>query len=428
MPEVVLATPANTRRWPVLLAGALLSAGIIAGAIEGNLSANLHGEYFNIAQSIYRGEGFANPFAAPTGPTAWQAPLLPSLEAAVLWMSAGDPATVVRVLVVLHVGVLMGTGLLVVGIARQTAGPAAAIGAAVVFAVALLCNFRLCFEIASDPWLNMLFLDLWIAGLFWLRPLGSTPRALAWGLGGGLGALANPTLGLVWGTLTVVRGLRDRAGLRLGVALFAAALAVAPWMVRNYLVLGRWVPVKSNLAFELYQAQCLQPPGVLTVAAIGSHPSNGNSPERQEYRHLGEPDYVARKWQQFTEAVAADPLDLLDRVARRFLCATLWYESHNPVLDARRPWLFRLNRALHPVPFLALLILLIVRPRGPSRALMGAVAGVYILYLLPYIATSYYDRYGAPLLGVKALLIVWAAESVSSSMRDIGRFSGRRQS
>ena len=36
------------------------------------------------------------------------------------------------------------------------------------------------------------------------------------------------------------------------------------------------------------------------------------------------------------------------------------------------------------------------------------VLGIYIVYLLPYIGISYYNRYAMPLVGVKVLLIVWA--------------------
>ena len=36
------------------------------------------------------------------------------------------------------------------------------------------------------------------------------------------------------------------------------------------------------------------------------------------------------------------------------------------------------------------------------------VVGVYVFYLSPYIAISYYLHYGFPLLGVKTLLVLWA--------------------
>ena len=147
------------------------------------------------------------------------------LQAAVLWISEGDRSAVVRGLVVLHTGVLIGTGLLVIGLAFQTTGRVGAVGAAMAFAVGLACNFRSCFKLASDAWMHLLFLDLLIAGLYWLRPLEHWHRAIAWGLFGGLCAMGNPVIGFTWGMLTILLGLRGRAWRRASVAVFVAALA-----------------------------------------------------------------------------------------------------------------------------------------------------------------------------------------------------------
>jgi hypothetical protein len=38
----------------------------------------------------------------------------------------------------------------------------------------------------------------------------------------------------------------------------------------------------------------------------------------------------------------------------------------------------------------------------------------YVVYLMPYIAVSYYERYAAPLLGVKVLLVLWGVDRVIS--------------
>jgi hypothetical protein len=414
--------PRRSGRWAAV-AVLLLTAGILAGVVYGKLSANLNSEYFHIARALVAGRGFADPFGVPTGPTAWMPPLLPGLQAAVLWISDGDRSAVIRLLVVLHTAVLIGTGLLVIGLAFQTSGRFGAVGAAVAFAVGLVCNFRSCFQLACDAWIHMLFLDLLIAGLYWMRPLGHWRRTIGWGLLGGLCAMANPIIGFTWGIVTVLLGLHGRAWRRLGVAVFVAALAVAPWTIRNGRVFGRFIPVKSNLAYELFQAQCLQAPGVLKAGQ--SHPYFATSQERQEYRRLGEPDYMARKWQQFADAVGADPVDYLNRVASRFLCATVWYESSAPAQDRRRPWLAWLNRCMHPVPFLALVALLFFATQSRLRPIEWVVIGVYLCCLLPYIAVSYYDRYALPLLGVKALLVVWAAERLTAF--GPGRLGHRRR-
>jgi hypothetical protein len=58
--------PRGSNGWTVVVATCLLAAGIGAGAYQGSLSANLHGEYFHIAKALYQGRGFADPFGVPT--------------------------------------------------------------------------------------------------------------------------------------------------------------------------------------------------------------------------------------------------------------------------------------------------------------------------------------------------------------------------
>src|SRR5262245_29513481 len=50
-----------------------------------NRSRHLGAEYVNIARSLRAGRGFADPFARPTGPTAWMPPALPAVLAGLLW-------------------------------------------------------------------------------------------------------------------------------------------------------------------------------------------------------------------------------------------------------------------------------------------------------------------------------------------------------
>jgi hypothetical protein len=66
------------------------------------------------------------------------------------------------------------------------------------------------------------------------------------------------------------------------------------------------------------------------------------------------------------------------------------------------------------------LILLFAGTQGHLRTIEWVVVAVYICYLLPYIVASYYDRYGLPLIGVKALLVVWGIERVAGFGRARG--------
>jgi hypothetical protein len=389
--------PANFRYIPPFQAG-----------VNVNANGHLGGEYFQMAKALVAGQGFSHPFDRPTGPTAWQAPVLPLILAGLLWVCEGNREAVMTVVLVLQALIQIGTGVLVVVLAHRTTRRLAPAVAAAVFLVFLLYQFRQCFQITHDCWIVLLALDLLIAGLCWCRPLQCWPRAAGWGLLGGLCALTTPIAGFTWGGLTLLAGLRQRAWSQLAVAVLVAGLTLTPWTVRNYLVFGRVVPMKSNLAFELYQSQCLQPEGLL--GQFRMHPYGTNNREGREYKDLGEVAYLDRKWQQFWQSVAADPLDFVDRVSSRFLGATLWFIPFNRTKETKEPWAVWSARLLHPLPFLALLVLLGSAIRQPLHWTQWTVIWLYLLYLLPYIAASYYDRYAVALLGAKVLLVVWAVD------------------
>jgi len=402
--------------------------------VNENMNKHLGGENYNIARSIAAGEGFANPFGEKTGPTAWMPPVFPVVLAGLLWVWDNDVIAVMTVVIVLQVFVLIGTGLLVLELTRQTTCRTGAVVALAVFVVLLLSDFHLCFQSIHDCWLVLLDIDILIAGLCWFRPLRSRQSATAWGLFGGGCALINPIVAATWGLLSALVGFRNRSYSRLGIAFAVAGLILAPWTVRNYLVFGQLIPIKSNLAYELYQSQCLQPDGLIQNTTFASHPYANAGRERRDYKVLGEREFVARRRAEFWKAVRADPLELFDRAAYRFLGATLWYTPFNRSEAAKRPTILWINRLIHPLPFLAVIVLLFTAIWEQLPWAQWMVIGIYLVYLLPYIGASYYERYALPLLGVKVLLVVWVLDRLlcfwpigSGTLAVLSQQSGERR-
>jgi hypothetical protein len=373
-------------------------------------------EYGNIARALLQGRGFADPFSRRSGPTAWMPPVLPLLLAGFFWISEGDGDVVLTVIVVLKDLVLIGTGLLVLGLAQQTMPRFGAGLAAAVFLLGVLSQFRFCFQWTHDCWLVLLVLDLVIAGFCWWTPLRNGKRAVVWGVLGGVCALSNPIVGLAWGLGSLLLGWRQRAWSRLSLALALAGLTVAPWLVRNALVFGRLIPVKSNLAYELWQSQCLGPSGVLH--GFPGHPMAADNVERRDHARLGEIAYLDRKGELFRRAVQEDPLDFLERAGNRFLAATLVYTPFNRRDNERYPWRVGWTQVVYPLPFLGLILLLATAWWRPLVAAQWIVIGVYLAYLLPYVLISYYDRYKFPLIGAEAALLVWGIGRTHQILRD----------
>ena len=376
---------------------------------------HLGAEYFNIAKSLVAGRGFADPFREQTGPTAWMPPVLPVIEAGLLWLADGDKDVVMAAVIFLQTFALAASGWLVLSLVPTTARLRSRIVAAAIFLLCVLVNFHLWFQFTHDCWIVLLAIDLLIVGFAWFRPLGSWSSAAGWGVFGGVGALVSPIVGFVWGVLTLAFTLHDpRLRVRFGIAAFAAILTLTPWFVRNYFVFDRLIPVKSNLAYELYQSQCLQKDGLLRTNTFRTHPIADATGSRREYKTLGEIAFLDAKREPFLEAMRADPVDFLDRVASRFLGATVWYVPMESNEEAKRPWAFWVSRLVHPLPFVGLLVLLFTAVRAPLRPVEWTVVGVYVVYLVPYVVVSYYERYAVPLLAVKALLLIWGVDRLIS--------------
>ncbi|MCI0684534.1 MAG: hypothetical protein L0Y71_20675 [Gemmataceae bacterium] len=396
---------ANFRFFPPFMAG-----------VNRNQTEHLAAEYNSIATAIVAGRGFSDPFKDQAGPTAWMPPVLCWILAGLRWVADGDSEIVIALFILLQDLALMFSGVMTVALSRRTTGrvwlPAA------LFVGAMAYYFRLCFQFTHDCWIVLLTLNLVIAGMIWLRPFEqSLRRAAVWGICGGLFALTSPIVGFTWAVAALATGLRKGRRRQFAVAVLMSILTVTPWVIRNYWVFGRLIPVKSNLAFELYQSQCLQAGGVLRGNIFGSHPYAADGEERWRYRKLGEMEYLDEKWEIFAKAVRDNPMDFVERVANRFFAATLEYSPFSPNEERNNGRIFFISQLVYPLPFLSLLLLLVLSPWRPLSSAQWIVIGVYLSYLLPYIIISYYDRYKFPVLAAEILMMVWAFDRIAGWFR-----------
>jgi hypothetical protein len=373
-----------------------------------NTNDELGAEYYNISKAILADRGFSDPFERPTGATAWTAPVLPACLAVLQWTLKGKTEAVAAAVVFLQLLTLIATGFLILSVIRRS-GSNVWVGA-VAYAALLLHHFWLSFQLTHDCWIVLLALDLIFGGLIWCQPLdGSYLRAAVWGCFGGLCALVTPVLGFVWGTLVVADSLAHGQLKQAAVAILLATLTITPWIVRNYHVFGKIIPIKSNLAYELYQSQCLVDNGIQSISTCPLHPLN-DSIEAREYDHLGEMAYLDRKRVQFSESCRVAPMAFAHRVYNRFLAATLVYCQFTPETEKAAPLILITSYIIHPLPFIAV-VLLLINPRKLTNV-ESVIIGIYGLYLLPYVAISYYERYVFPLVGLQTVLITRAVDRI----------------
>jgi len=300
----------------------------------GNLSFGY--EYGRIAASLARGQGYANPFETDSGPTAWMPPLLPSLIAVVFKVFGVRTLASLWVLLILKFAALALTVFLLLRLAEGA-------------------GFRKCryllFPILALPvhyhreWFFRIYMDLWIISLLVTYLTYALFRQLSGERPGtfvnllvlavvlpltspGL-AMAFVVFELGYGVRVLLR--RDDIGACMGLARVALLLTVfaaslAPWTLRNYLVFGRFIPIKSNAGFELGQS-ALDDDGLITIGDFGRLNPGGSARRQREVALTGEVAYNDRQREIFLERLRQDPMDEIRKVLRRARNAFLYTRS-----------------------------------------------------------------------------------------------------
>jgi hypothetical protein len=368
---------------------------------------HLGGEHRSIAEALAAGRGFADPFHDRTGPTAWMGPVLPTLQAFLLVLG-GIRLTVVTI-ALLQNFTLVFTGWLVLRAAARCRWPRAPLVAWFLYFATTWSYFGSCYQFTHDAWLILLLVGVlvYVADRLWARSI-AWPTAVGWGMLGGVAALASPALGLAWFALSGLLGRSSRQLRPVLVSVLVAAAVATPWIARNALVFGRFIPVKSNLPFEVYQSNVLEPSGVLQDETGYTHPFRVAGTERARYAKLGEMAYLDEYRTKAVEELRRNPVGYLMRVKNRLLAATLVYDSGR-VNEPNRRALVR--SLLHPLPILgfAAMVLSGLWLRDP---LARIAVVVFLTYLTPYVLVAYYRRYAIPLIGLQVMFEIWGLDAI----------------
>ena len=257
--------------------------------------------YSAMAEHLHATGEYGTP--GQTSPSDWS-PGLPLLVAG-LYTVIGAPAEVAARLLIAGLGTLMVLFTFLIG--RRVAGVGAGL-----LAAGLVATYPTYIEnnaqLLSEPLAGFLLTGGLLAVLWAAERRGLLSWALP-GLAFGALTLTRPeyqAITFAFAALVAWRAWRDAGPMR-GVAagaivVLAAALVVAPWMVRNRLELGKWVPVSTGGGKALFVATYL--PGL-----------GRQVPVKRELmrRYLGAEDPIT------TTELRAQPMQpLLDRVASRY--------------------------------------------------------------------------------------------------------------
>jgi hypothetical protein len=220
-----------------------------------------------------------------------------------------------------------------------------------------------------------------------------------WGLIGGLSTFAVPALAVPW--ILISLPVARKNWREMGIAAIAFVLVLTPWTIRNAVVFGRFIPVKSNAVYEMYQTLRYSDNGIVTDEVLKHHPGRPGV-EQDEYCELGESAYLSRKAEETNELLASNPVRYLRHCAERVWIIFVWSDTHYVDLDQPIPHWF--SRLTYPLPLVGLMLILATR-----RWRRDPAAGVAVLAMIglaiPYVLVSYYERYEYAFAPAKTALV-----------------------
>ncbi len=263
-------------------------------------------EMGRIGRAIANGRGFADPFGAQTGPTAWEPPLYPYLIAGVFrWAGVYTYASALILLSLNSIcSALTCIPLFLIG--KKCFSEKVGVWTAWMWAVLPSVMFW-CTRWVWETSLAALLLTV----IFWLTlQLEETEAGRVWvgfGLLWGVAALTNtsllaflPASGLWAWRRRWKKGKRSLAGVVLASVFFAAT--IAPWLLRNYETFGEFIFIRSNFGAELRLGNG---PGADGMWMQWNHPSQ-NIVEMRRYTQMGELAYVSARKREAMEFIRED--------------------------------------------------------------------------------------------------------------------------
>ena len=372
-------------------------------------------EMGRIGASLASGHGFSSPFGAPTGPTAWEAPLYPYLIAGVFRIFGIYSKASAFVLLTINSIFSALTCIPIFLIARRIFSEKVAVGSA--WAWALLPNVM--FWSTRWVWETSLA-ALLLTTIFWLAlTLEDRDGWLPWiefGILWSIAALTStsllsflPAAGLWAWYRRVRRGKKSLAGVLLASVVFFAC--ITPWLVRNYQTFGKFIFVRDNFGAELRMGNGAGADGTWMEYL---HPTQDVYALRQ-YQAMGEIAYVAMRKRQALDYIEADPVRFATLCLKRFV-----YFWAGPPKATQPRWMNDVKNSL----FLASSVLMFW---GLGRALRLRKAGAWLLFWLMLLYPAIYyvvfpaPRYRVPIEPEMAILAVFLiTETKKRSRKGMG--------
>jgi hypothetical protein len=394
----------------------------------------------SIAHSLATGKGFSSPFRNDTGPTAWLPPVYPFLLSLIFRVFGPVSIPSLNAAVLFNILCSTATCVPIFFAGKRLSGPSAglSIAATAAWIWALLpAAILLPFEWIWDTSLSALLAAL----LLWFTLyLADSHRVqahrirvwCAYGLLCGFALLTNTALGALWlpwlfwagfatlrrakksapDSATATSPSRDAAAWKRPALAFAVAiLCCVPWTIRNYIQFHKFIPVRSNFAFELWTGNnnIFDPHTGNAMARITVYG------EVRQYTQLGETAYMQDKYHKAILFMRTHPQLELKLVLARIIAT--WLGTQHPIDDFARAdsWLPRAVFLLNGI-FLLGTVAGIILLCGRRDRFAFPLAVAPMVFPLVYYLTHTSLRYRHPLDPILVLLTAVSVVALEQSL------------
>jgi hypothetical protein len=345
------------------------------------------GETTRVARSLAESGRFAGAFPDVDKPTAHVAPLYPTLLALLYRISGSEYRLPEQVLCALATSASF---LLLLILGYRLSLPW--VGIAAVMSMALL-PVNLWVETSGEweqPFAVAALQLMLLAALTQLdRQWFSYKSAVCWGIGIGLSGLLSPPVMFTGGLLlTVALGMGRIAKWPFGgyILTFAVtAFILLPWTIRNYVVLGGVVPVRSNMGLELHLGNHPHADGQWSTSKL--HPYQ-NRDARQRIRDVGELQFMREHRDAAIKWIGENPEQFIKLTIYRTVA--FWFPPPAFWTGTRAPLMKSLIQC--GISFFALvgLVWLFRTKRRQALLILVALVGGSFVYYFTHVAARYH--------------------------------------
>jgi len=275
-------------------------------------------ELNELAHSLLTGRGLSSPFGGLTGPSAFLAPGYPMFIAAIFRLFQPQSFTSAFILMLLQSFFATATIATMMLLARKLFSNTAANLAGIVWAISPPLLFLP--TIYWDTSFSILLLTLLVTLCVYCAESPSWRNWISIAVCALTALYTNPSLAtaiagcFLWTAIVAYHSFPRRSLAAPIAAAVLIAICFSLWPLRNYERLHAFIPLRSNLGYELWQGNGPGSDGFFSPAL---HP-NVNQQEYQRYAALGEVAYMREKSELAKSAIHADPTRFAALTAKRF--------------------------------------------------------------------------------------------------------------